>query len=144
VTVGGGFVLTPGHSAGVLSFEQLALESGAVFKCEVDGPNADRVEITGSGNAFTLAPGGTFTIDLGLLNDIGALSEYTLFHWTGDDPVFEGTTWMVAGLSGLSGHVSFLPELNSIVLTDVVVPEPASIGLLCLGLAVLVARRRRR
>jgi len=143
-TVDAGAALSPGHSAGVLTFQRLSLKSGATFDFEIDGPNADRIEIIGSGDVFTLAPGGVFTINLDVLNPTGALSEYTLFHWVGSTAIPSDTTWLVTGAPGVSGVVEIRPDLNSIMLTNVIVPEPLSIGLFVVAAMGLPARRRSR
>ncbi|NLE61864.1 MAG: PEP-CTERM sorting domain-containing protein, partial [Planctomycetes bacterium] len=143
-TVEAGATLSPGHSAGVLTFQRLALNSGAIYNFEIDGPNADRIDIIGSGDVFTLASGGVFTINLDVLNPTGALSEYALFHWVGSTAIPADTTWLVTGAPGVSGVVEIRPDLNSIMLTNVTVPEPLSIGLFVAAAMGLLARRRSR
>lgn len=142
VVVNGGGHVSPGSSTGTLTLAGLQLVSGAAYDFQIDGALSDRIEITGAGASFQLAANGVFDINVDFLPSGATLAEYTLFHWTGDDPLFAGTTWNVSGAPGAA--VSFRPADNLIVLA---VPEMGTLSLLLSGLAFMawmVGRCRRR
>lgn len=134
-----GGAISPGNSIGTLSGDSLVWNSdnntaGMLFHLDGDGSTSDLLSLTG---AFTKGDGDVFVFDfLGT----GAEGQYTLVEF--DSTTFLGGAEFLATnlASGLSG--SFDLGANSLTLT--VIPEPSSLALPLLGMALLWGSKRRR
>jgi autotransporter-associated beta strand protein len=145
LTLSSGAVLAPGNSAGRLTFQDdVTLELGSIFEVEIGGYTAgseyDDVVMM-SGAVFYLE---NTTLDVVFLNDFDdAAVNFTTFTIVngahsgsfnglseGDSLVVESRQFQISYNSG-----------NNITLT--LVPEPASMALMGLGLAAFYLHRRR-
>ena len=153
VTVNNGGAVAPGNSPGTLNTKNFSLLSGGALKLEIGGVNAgqfDQVNVTGTvslaGNVQISLFGG-YTPNLGdkffvVLNDSTDLVTGTFANTDASNDVTVGNTVFAVNYTdnssgGGSGNDVSLTVIN-------IVPEPASTGLFLLGLAGLVARRRRQ
>lgn len=136
-----GGTLAPGGVAVIesLGTGNLTFANNAIYSWEYQGALADLTNVTG-----TLGFGAGLTVLITSL-DGGALasSPYTLFSYTGADPVAPAFN-VVFGANTPTGAVNISVDgLNKrVLLTAIVVPEPASLSLLVIGGAALLRRRR--
>lgn len=130
VTANAGGVVSPGNSIGTLT----------VASASIDGKLLVEYTATGSGSADVLAVTGLLTLGAGSVLDLDALAG------PADDGAYVIATY--GSLSGTFGSVLDLPSGYSINYSyggnsiAVVIPEPATLGLL--GLGSLLGLRRRR
>lgn len=151
VTVQSGGAVAPGNSPGTLSTKNFSLLSGGALKLEIGGLNAgqyDQLNITGTvslAGDVQISLFGGYTPQIGdkffvILNDSTDTITGTFANPTANQIIVSGTTFAVSYTDNSAGGGAG----NDVSLTVVsVVPEPASTGLLLLGLAAFAARRRR-
>ena len=145
-TTGGGTVymegdLRPGHSPGAVEFEgNLVMGSGAALVAELAGTTAgsqyDVVDVGG-----TLALGGTLDVDLlyGFQPHAGQTFDILNF-----DPANLSGEFAALDLPDLGGGLAW--DTSNLYTTGAigVVPEPATLALVSMGLAASLLRGRRR
>ena len=147
-------VLSPGNSPGVLTVGGLVLAGSSTSVFEIDGSargtQYDGLDITGgSGPTY----GGTLSLVFGNASAFGNTEVFNLFDFTGasaggfssvTSTGFYGGTW--SGASGLwtlqsGGQTLTFSESTGDIS---VVPEPAILGLVGIGMAAAAWARRRR
>ena len=147
-------VLSPGNSPGVLTVDGLVLAGSSTSIFEIDGlvrgTQYDGMDITGgSGPTY----GGTLSLVFGNASAFGNTEVFNLFDFTGasaggfssvTSTGFYGGTW--SGASGLwtlqsGGQTLTFSESTGDIS---VVPEPAILGLVGIGMAAAAWARRRR
>jgi len=149
-TVGGATVingiLAPGNSIGTLSINnnvtwnfntdnEWVFELGSAGSTMLSPGTSDRLSITGN---FVKGTGTSFTFDF---DGTGAAGWYQLISWTGTGSSFDVSNFQATNLAGsLTGD--FFLESDGLYLQ--VIPEPASLGLLAMGLGLMVLLKRRQ
>ena len=147
-------VLSPGNSPGVLTVDGLVLAGSSTSIFEIDGlvrgTQYDGLDITGSSGPTY---GGTLSLVFGNASAFGNTEVFNLFDFTGasaggfssvTSTGFYGGTW--SGASGLwtlqsGGQTLTFSESTGDIS---VVPEPAILGLVGIGMAAAAGARRRR
>ncbi len=151
VNVKSGGMLAPGASPGILTIGGLDLESGSVFSVEINGLLAGTAgydQLVVSGDSVNIATGTILNIDLGfqakrgdtflIVQNQGADSDYGGFFVSGTTVLSEGASFNV----GVYLFDITYQHNGADILLRVLVPEPASLGLLAFGLLATLRRRR--
>jgi fibronectin-binding autotransporter adhesin len=166
VAVNTGATLSPGNSPGILSIaSNLALNAGSTYLAEVGGATApgvggyDQTQVTGSTATLTLAGGLTIVPVSGYTPT--ASDVYYILTQAGPSAVNgafagapEGATVSLG--NGVTGRITYLANWtgdqasssltggNDVAVYATPVPEPTAVGMLAMGAAGLLGRRRRR
>ena len=156
VTIGDGSgsgdaIIAPGNSAGTFTTAgSLSLLSDAKYSFELNGATATGDKLVANG--VSIASGATF--EFTLLSGVSGLTvgqTYTVVDNTGVGNISGTFTNLTAGGTfdagnGLTFTVSGASNVygNDLVLTVATVPEPSTIALAGLGLALVLYRRRTR
>jgi len=148
--------VAPGNSTGVLTFEE-GVDLGGIYLWQLAALQDDSDGVAGSAFDQLLVTGGDVAFDgvLGLDFLNGTTPDPGEAFWQGDhawtilDNVGSGTTTLtsalISGYAGGSGHfdLGLGGTGNDLVLRWTAVPEPASLGLLALGVMLTFVVRRR-
>lgn len=144
LTVNTGGTVAPGNSIGTMTTGGLNLDGGT-YAAEINTitPGADRLAVTGN---ITLTNAVLSLSDLGANEVMPDDTELVLMTYSGTlSGVFTGrpddSTFTFGANQFRIDYNDTADSLNAVTLT--VVPEPATIGLLGLGVAGLATRRRR-
>jgi fibronectin-binding autotransporter adhesin len=149
VSVALGGTIAPGDGTGILSTGSIALSPDATLVSLIDGTavgSYDELSVTG-----TVSIGGAnLDVVLGYAPSIG--DSWTIISNNGTSPVFgtfaqlpQGADLAVLDPLGRTDllQVSYSAvDGNDVILTTVAVPEPTSGALLCVGVGLLIRRRR--
>jgi fibronectin-binding autotransporter adhesin len=149
-TIGGATVingiLAPGNSIGTLSINnnvtwnfntdnEWVFELGSAGDTMLSPGTSDRLSINGN---FVKGTGTTFTFDF---DGTGTAGWYQLVSWTGTGSSFDVSNFQATNLAGsLTGD--FFLQSDGLYLQ--VIPEPASLGLLAMGMGLMVLLKRRQ
>ena len=139
VTVKNGGYLQPGNSAGTITFANgLTLENGSAIDFEI-GTVSDLIRV--AGGTFDSSDAGGVAVNILRGTDFIAGSTFTVLDWTGATPVdLEANDFTFANPNP-GDTATFAIVGDSLRVT--VVPEPGVLGLLGIGLAAALGRRRR-
>lgn len=155
-TIESGGILSPGTSVGTLTNTTagtgLILQTGAIYDFEMGGttadPTNDKYDLTGTSSRITLGSANVYTLKVSNLGTVDPAGKtFVLIDYTGTNPSLG--TWNIeytgVGTAGWSGGLVSVDSANTrIVLSNIVVPEPGTLGLLSLAGPAILLRRRRR
>lgn len=158
LTVAGGGTIAPGDSIGTLTITggNLGLTDGIVYDYEIGGTTeatiSDLINLTSAGGTVVGLADGNFTLNLFNLGTVDPTAkEFVLIDYsnTGVNPLNAGAWTINYGTTGWgNGIVSVDTVGRRVVLSGVevttAVPEPATLGLIGLGIIGLLARQRRQ
>jgi autotransporter-associated beta strand protein len=163
VTILANGITAPGNSIGTTTYNtSLTYDSGAVMNYEFGTPLVDHTFVAGSsdliaenGGANSLVFNGTVTLNAVSGAPVSGSGSYQLFSYTDANAVSgfvdgDGTTGTIVLGSGWDNSLPYTIEndttANGIFLnfgTPTGVPEPMSLGILGLGAAAMLMRRRK-
>ena len=134
-TITTGAILAPGNSPGTLETGHLNLEDGAIYNWDISSTDHDLTIVNGN-----LAFDSTATLNVLLYGDeLPAGGDYALFAVSGTIGALPEWTIQLP-----SGWVSYGVVIsgNDVILSNVQVPEPATLSLLALGTMAMLRRRK--
>jgi len=136
-----GATITPGNSIGALGCWNLEMQSGSMYDWEVeDGTSSDLVDVRGLLD-ISAATENSITVNVSVIGGIEPWDINTLFYTANGTEGISGSTNSVflSYEHGITGPEH--PEIdvnNNMVVSGIIIPEPATLGLLALlGLAFL-------
>ncbi len=155
VQVNSGGTVAPGNPLGTLNATSLSLLSGSTLALDIDATTADQVKISGAAAltgmvnlsiTLTADPNDntTFTIVDGS-TPLGGIGAGARFSYQGT-PLNQGDVFTVnSGVFTQAFSISYTADANhDVVLTAILVPEPATATILLAGLGCLLGTKRRK